>query len=169
MIKLPILVQPNNYSCGLTCVRSILQYHDIFYEYTDLEDILNTNNVYGTNSSCIVKFLKTLFNIKEYNNVKFKKLTYQINKKDIIIIALQAYKKGNEKYGKCIDNGHYSVIIGRNKNTYTLFDPAENEYKSISKKELKLRWYDLDDNDTKIIKRYVIRIKSKINKLKPIE
>ena len=167
----PIVIQDNDYSCGLACTKAILQFYNIFYTDKHLYELLETNETFGTNSSKVVETLSKHFLINVFENSNIKQLKKIVKQGYPILTLIQAYKDDeNVLYKNTFECGHYVVIIGFEKNHFILMDSAtEDVYKKISTEELLNRWCDEDENDTVYRNCYFIQVKKEKTNLKTIK
>ncbi len=141
------------YTCGADCVQKVMEYYGEDYREMDLARILKSDPQQGTYVKNIVAFfhqhgLKAV--VKQ--NMTIPKLIYKINRNIPVIIMLQAW--GNREsfernYRNDWDQGHFVVVIGYTSDSILIADPALYSTGYIPKQELKGRWHDTDEGDTK--------------------
>ena len=146
-VWLPEVQQKTHFSCGAAVVHSICSYYGLGLEsHYDYFPFLETDETYGTSPNKIVNYFKNIgISCKVAYEIGIEGLCLELQKKRPVILALQAY--GKSKNYKKNGSGHYVVAIGYDKNNIIFEDPWLNCARGyMSKKELLIRWHDLDMN-----------------------
>ncbi|MFH1308204.1 MAG: C39 family peptidase [archaeon] len=139
--------QINNWSCGPSSLKIVLDYYDDKRYVRSL--IKKTGcNLSGTYHKGFRKALKRMgYDFYEKENAKITDIEEFIQKGIPIIVDYQAYH-----------GGHFSVVIGYDKNRFLLSDPAyDKKYKWVKKSDFLKRWWE-EDEPRKIIKRWMLAI-----------
>lgn len=160
-IKIPVIRQTFEYSCGAKVVQGILNYFNIDIREDLLIEKCKTNKDFGTNIENIVSVIKEYgiqCFVKEKTNIE--EIKKNIDKKLPVIVDFQAWANLND-YESSWENGHYSIIIGYDKKNFYFRDPASFNTCYLSFKEFLKRWHDKDEN--KIYNNLAIFIKSNPN------
>lgn len=156
LIDIPNVSQQENWSCGAAALLSIL----LYYGKCPLNEKLVTDQLgidkSGTDPFQIENVLdKYKLRYKEYRGMTIEQLIYHINRREPVLIMLQAW--GNiEKYRKCkkgCKDGHWLIAIGYDSENIYFEDPALTISRGyIPINELDNRWHDyeyLNENDAK--------------------
>lgn len=167
ILRLPLVRQSTNYTCGVACVQSILRYagYDFDIREDKLAEILKANPQDGTNYHNIVEYMNSVrycaeekdsnivsdgvqvFKAEARENISIEQLTAFIEDGKPVICALQAWgnpgKTGN--YSDVWDEGHYVIAVGYDNNNIFFMDPSTmGAYAYIPKSEFMARWHDED-------------------------
>ncbi|MCQ2547341.1 MAG: C39 family peptidase [Clostridia bacterium] len=171
ILRLPLVRQATNYTCGVACVQSILRYagYDFDIREDELAKILKANREDGTGYHNIVEYLNSVrysaeekdgagiapggvqvFRTEARENISLEQLTAFIDEGKPVIICLQAW--GTNGGGGWMDDysdewgeGHYVIAIGYNSDNMIFMDPSTmGAYTYIPKDEFMTRWHDED-------------------------
>src|ERR1035438_2397095 len=145
--------QSTPFTCGADCVQKVMEYYGEDYREMDLARILKSDPEEGTYVKNIVEFfhqqgLKAVVRQK----MTISELIYQINRNIPVIIMLQAWgsqENFKKNYRDDWDDGHFVVVIGYTTDSILISDPALFNVGYIPKLELKGRWHDTDEGNTK--------------------
>jgi ABC-type bacteriocin/lantibiotic exporter with double-glycine peptidase domain len=146
-IKLPIITQCNESSCGVACVQSILSHYNIGTYQEELYSKLKLDKENGIEIKNIIKFFKTNnFDVHVKTNTSINDIKQFLKNKIPVLTVFQAWKSDNIKSWSSIwDCGHYSVIIGIDNNNIYMMDPMIiGSYGYIPIDEFEERWHDID-------------------------
>ena len=138
LIRLPLYRQSHNFTCGVSCVSSVLRYAG--YDFDTREDRLflelGSTPENGTNYMKIVEYLesvrldsspdKPVFSTKvislDYDNQDsgandglLREIRTALDDNHPIICAIQAWKDDADYSSRSEDDGHYVVLIGYSK------------------------------------------------------
>ncbi|MGM9948337.1 C39 family peptidase [Floccifex sp.] len=176
LIKLPLYRQSHNFTCGVSCVSSVLRYSG--YDFDTREDRLflqlKATPENGTNYENIANYLdsvrmegnldkqviKTEIINEEYNsNIDdlLIKLRTSLDNDSPVICAIQAWKDDANYESKSEDDGHYVVLIGYQKNEinnyiyYFMDSSTSGSYTYLTEEEFILRWHDNVEGQSKRI------------------
>ena len=131
--------------CGPASLKMVLSYYNINKSEKELAKLTKTNKA-GCSEKEIVKTAKSLGlkgKIKQKSTIKELK---QLNKKGIPVIV---------DWFSPEEAGHYSVVVGFNKNNIFLADPHFGKIKQYNLDWFKERWYDIV-NDKLIIREIIV-------------
>ncbi len=145
--------QGTRYTCGADCVQKVMKYYGNDYREMDLARILKSDPEQGTYVKNIVKFfhqqrLKAVVKQK----MTISELIWQINRNIPVIIMLQAWGRTEnfeKNYRNDWNDGHFVVVIGYTSDSILIADPVLFNVGYIPKSELKGRWHDTDEGNTK--------------------
>ena len=170
LIRLPLYRQSHNFTCGVSCVSSVLRYAG--YDFDTREDRLflelGSTPENGTNYMKIVEYLesvhldsspdKPVFSTKvislDYDNQDsgandglLREIRTALDDNHPIICAIQAWKDDADYSSRSEDDGHYVVLIGYSKGNdgylYYFMDPSTSgSYTYLTEDEFILRWHD---------------------------
>lgn len=150
MIDLPNIRQTTDYTCGAASLLSVLNYYGL-YEDSEiaLARELATSTDWGTDPNNIVEVAKKYgLRVREFRGMAMKQLEGFASKGIPVIVAYQAWSDSELDWTLCWEDGHYSVVIGCDKNNVYLEDPSlgAGETGFISREEFIDRWHDVDHN-----------------------
>lgn len=180
LIRLPLYRQSHNFTCGVSCVSSVLRYAG--YDFDTREDRLflelGSTPENGTNYMKIVEYLgsvrldsspdKPVFSTKvislDYDNQDsgandslLREIRTTLDDNHPIICAIQAWKDDADYSSRTEeDDGHYVVLIGYSKGNdgylYYFMDPSTSgSYTYLTEDEFILRWHDSLEGKSKRI------------------
>ena len=147
VIDVPKILQSTDYSCGPACVTIVLK----FFGYKAKEKVmikrLGADPDCGVEPEVLVKYFRDRrFRIKQKHNMTIEDLEKAIDRGNLVIIAYQdhAHKPTETNYSLSWDNGHYSVVIGYDKDKIYISDPSSvKKKKGLKKEDLYGRWRDI--------------------------
>jgi len=146
MIKIKLAKQTRGY-CGPASLKMVLSAYGINLSEKYLAKLTKTSRIWGCSEENIVKVAKSLglrAHVKQKSSIKeLKKL---VGKKIPVIIDWYSPE----------ENGHYSVIIGFEKNRILIADPHFGKIRKEDIKWFEDRWLDIINN--KIINKEIIVI-----------
>jgi predicted double-glycine peptidase len=156
LIKIPVIRQSFEYSCGAKVTQGILNFFNIDVREDVLIEKCKTNQTNGTNMFNIVSVINE-YGIKCFaKETNIEEIKKSIDKKLPVIVCFQAWAN-LENYKTSWENGHYSIIIGYDKKNFYFRDPASFNICFLSFKDFESRWHDKDENQT--YKNFAIFIK----------
>lgn len=167
ILRLPLVRQSTDYTCGVACVQSILRYagYDFDIREDKLAETLRADPQDGTGYHKIVEYLNSVryhaeeegsniaregvrvFNAEARENISIEQLTAFINDGKPVICSLQAWGNPGETgdYSDVWDEGHYVIAIGYDDNNIIFMDPSTmGAYTYIPRQEFLARWHDED-------------------------
>jgi len=118
--------QHTEYSCGIACLRMLLERFGKNYKESFLRDLTNCNEE-GTDITALKRGLKILgFKSSAHYSVSLKQLIKKLNKNIPIMVGFQE---------------HWQIVIGYDKKYIFTIDPAHDRpIKRINKKRFLKLW-----------------------------
>ena len=147
MIKLKLVEQSKNYTCGPAVLKMILSYYGINKSESLLEKETKTSNKHGCQESAIVKVAKN-FGLKGY--VKQKSSISELrrlNKKGIPVII--------DWFSPDV-NSHYSIVVGFKGDKIMIADPSFGKIRTFGIKWFEERWFDMFNMKKPLIKEIIV-------------
>jgi len=146
LIKIPMVRQPNDYSCGACCVQSILSYYGRELDQKTLEKDTNTSKEAGADHRDIIKCFKSKgLEVELQKGMLLSDLQLFIDEEVPVIVMIQAWAKNPTDLEKGWNNGHYVVVIGYDENNIYCMDPSVlGNYAYLKRDEFLKRWHDQD-------------------------
>ena len=147
MFKIKPIKQSKPGFCGPASLKTVLDFYDLKYSESFLGKILKTTKEKGTDEKGFKNGLKKLrlkFLIKSNSSLKI--LGNFLEKKIPVIVDWFSE-----------DDGHYSVVVGLNKNFIFLADPEIGKIRKIDLKIFKRIWFDFPENKIKMPKDLILR------------
>lgn len=179
LIPLPLYRQSHNFTCGVSCVSSVLRYAG--YDFDTREDRLflqlKATPENGTNYLNMADYLESVrledsldtpvieteilcedydSNEENIQNLLIK-LRTSLDNDSPVICAIQAWNEDGNYESKAEDDGHYVVLIGyqkdeTNRYIYYFMDPSTSgSYTYLTEEEFILRWHDNVEGQSKRI------------------
>lgn len=133
----PILKQPDDISCGVTCAAMVLQYYNKPVSIEEVSNIALTQKIGMTLPILLGKAMKVLGlnnKIKTYN---IKQLKINICNNDPVIVLLRS----------SASTWHYVVVIGYDESNIIVADPWEGQIMKIDNKTFEESWSFCQDMD----------------------
>lgn len=143
ILDFPNFVQPNDYTCGVAGVLSVLRYYgkeDI--KEDTLERLLKTTKKEWTETKNIIQFLKKEKFTLDARQMSIKDLETYLNKWIPVIVSLQARSSKIVDYKKTWDQWHNVTIIGYNAAYIFFVDPVTQYTCYLPKKEFETRRHE---------------------------
>jgi ABC-type bacteriocin/lantibiotic exporter with double-glycine peptidase domain len=133
MIHIKPFKQSKGY-CGPACLKMILSFYDINKSEKYLAELTKTTRDKGCDEINIVKAARK-FNLNGYvkQNSSIKEIKKLLKNKIPVIVNWFSPEEG----------GHYSVVVGFEKNKIILIDPHFGELKKHKIEWFEERWFDL--------------------------
>lgn len=161
LIRLPVVRQSTGYTCGVSCVQSILYYNGIDYREDALAEALGSTPEYGTNVEQIISFLNQVsssdgwwlglgtefsdgIGAQRQDDMTLEALCSAIDEGQPVICCIQAwYGESGYDYTDEWECGHYVIAIGYDDDNIYFMDPSTlGNYTYIEKEEFLTRWHD---------------------------
>ena len=148
LIRVPLVRQPDAYTCGVAAVLSVLAYYGIEIGYDDIAKSVKATPADGVDHRNLIKFLKEKgLSVELHKGMLLSDLQSFIDKGIPVILVIQAWGKDPSKYESVWDTGHYVVAIGYDEYNVYFMDPATlGNYTYIPRDELAKRWHDQDQD-----------------------
>ena len=149
LIRVPIVNQASDFTCGVAAMLSVLYYWDKKeddYE-TNLAKRLKANGKDGVVSTQIKRYARSRgFKVLRKENMALEEIEDFIRDGKPVLVLLQAWPDSKRAAwkGKWKD-GHFAVAIGSDAHNIYFMDPSTlGNYTYIPKKEFIDRWHDWD-------------------------
>ena len=147
-LKVPLVAQTTDYTCGVASLTSVLYYYNLIeYGEMDLAKIAHSDPKEGTSPQNIVKTAKKIgFKALYRENLTIQDLKNSLANKIPVIVDIQAWYGSEVKDWKKIWNsGHYVVAIAVDSQNIYFMDPSfPSYYGFIPHQEFLDRWHDFD-------------------------
>lgn len=157
-LAVPIHRQETKYSCGAAAVRQVLSYLGFSTKEPALRKALDTTSDDGTAPESIVEILRSVPGTSvTAGSMTLQDLRQAVDNKQAVIIVMQAWSDSKHPDYTTDANGHYVVLRGYNKDSFTFSDPATDKPVTYQADELLKRWHD--KGKTRKYIRYGIRVK----------
>ncbi len=149
LIRIPIVNQATDYTCGVAAALSVLYYLDKgqdIYE-VDLARILIKKKDDGVLSRHMIDYVeKKGFQAYKQENMSLIELEAFIREGKPVLVLLQAWPTTMKtSWSRKWRDGHWSVAIGFDDENYYFMDPSTvGNYTYIPKGEFLRRWHDYD-------------------------
>jgi predicted double-glycine peptidase len=149
----PIKRQPYSYSCGASCLETILTFFGYDVSEEEIMKIAGTTKKDGTLIKGIVKVAKKFkLKYKMRENMVIDDIKACVDKNTPCMLAIQAYRDNSKiRWEDDWQDGHWVVPIGYDSRYIHFEDPASQYRTFLSYSELNKRWHDIDAADRKII------------------
>jgi predicted double-glycine peptidase len=151
LIRLPLVRQATDYTCGVAALQSVLAYYGEDFREEYLSKKLKANFHDGTAYSEMANFSrKQGFHVDINKKMSLADLKATIDKKLPVILCIQAWGDGpgTNNYRDEWNDGHYVVAAGYDEENIYFMDPSTiGNYAYIPAKELLERWHDTDGKE----------------------
>jgi predicted double-glycine peptidase len=166
-LKVPLVRQAYEYSCGAAALLSVLYYWNIFDGgEADLYEPLKTSEEQGTSPRSILSVAQSMGLEGEIREgLTLGDLEVFLAQGKTVILDIVAWPEPPEPNRSCeqwladYENGHYVVLVGIDeKNVYFMDPSTAGRYAFIPRDELLWRWHDADLIDQKLVKNHHLGI-----------
>lgn len=151
LIKLPLVRQATDYTCGVAALQSVLAYYGEESREDQLAKKLKANYHNGTAYQHIADFSRKLgFTVLINKQMTLADLKSAIDKKLPVILCIQAWGDGpaSNNYKDKWDDGHYVVAAGYDEENIYFMDPSTlGNFAYIPTREFLERWHDTDGKE----------------------
>lgn len=146
LIRIPLVCQPNSYSCGVGAVLSILAFYGKEVRFDDLAKKLKANDKNGVDHRDIIKlFEEANLDVELQKGMLMSDLQSLIDEGIPIIVCLQAWAKEPKDETSSWDHGHWAVAVGYDEDNIYFVDPSTlGNHTYIPIDEFAARWHDQD-------------------------
>jgi predicted double-glycine peptidase len=148
-IKVPLVRQATDYSCGVAVMQSILHCFGESVREDELARELCSGAEHGTNHRNMVELLAQQGIAHEtVHGMSDQQLRDALDLGQPVIIVFQAWADDPTlDYQEAWEDGHYSIVIGYNSERVFLMDPSTlGHFTHLSFSELDARWHDYDEH-----------------------
>lgn len=122
--------------CGPAALRSVLLYWGKDVPEAEIARLASFNHEDGTHPSGMAAAARSLgFNALILKDTKLSFVRNQVKKKIPVIVDWFS-----------VDEGHYSVVIGFNKDSVKIMDPEFGKYRILEIDAFQRTWFDFDDS-----------------------
>lgn len=168
-IRLPVVKQTTDFSCGAAATLSLLRYwrRDRYasIDETALHAALETTEARGTEPEPIARFLREAAGLEavyRHGDVTLEQLVCAVDARHPPLVDLQAWNETPRPYREVWDAGHYVVMIGYDDEHLFFMDPSvltPGEYAFLPRAELEERWHDLSGEEDVRLERMAIFVR----------
>lgn len=153
ILKFPGFRQTFEWNCGTTALNMVLAYYGYDVTESCIIKMSGANDKEGTPIEGMKKVAKSYgIQIKE-GKLSTSEIRDNIDKGYPSILLIQAWtKKIDPDWKNEWDQGHYTVVIGYDKNRLIFADPISIKRVFLSDGSLNSRWHGFDDDGKKISK-----------------
>ena len=149
------LQQELPYTCGATCLAMVLAAHKkIFGNEAALAKKLGTDSEWGPDRAEIERVAGSYgLTVTGREWMTIADLQRCVAKGSLVIILYQAWRAepNPPAWERDWTDGHYSVVVGIDREKVQLADPWIGEVGWVSHKELRRRWHDRDRTGKRVI------------------
>ena len=149
-IRVPLVRQPDGYTCGVAALQSVLHYFGHRVRFDTLTVALGATPEQGTNYRRMVAYAQDCgIETTVYIKMDLPALRAQIDAGVPVIVALQAWgDDAHTAYADAWDDGHYVVVVGYTDEHFYFMDPSTlGNYTFLPVNEFLQRWHDCYDED----------------------
>lgn len=143
MRSLVKLKQETEYSCGASCVLSILKTIGIPAKESEIRYELVTNPKYGTS----IEAIRDFFRIRGFKSYMKRMDMYDLHEalsRGAFVILLMQYYERNENNEESWSEGHYCILTDIDDYGVWLHDPYRGREICLTPQELKGLWHDMN-------------------------
>lgn len=151
LIRVPMVRQATDHTCGVASLQSILGY----YGFDCREDILAEKLRVRDHAEVkeIERYMRSLgFKVSQYREMSLEQLTSLTDRGLPVLVCVQAWEPPGttiEQYRLCRDSGHWVVVIGYDKRNIYVMDPSTlGNYAFVPRDEFMARWHDSDEGES---------------------
>ncbi|SRR5258708_6262402 len=128
--------------CGPASLKIVLAYFGVEKEEAELVKLCNVSADLGTDDSSLKKAAETLgFKVEIKNFAEYEDIE-QLLKKGVPVIV-DWFTRGRSDYSDSeVADGHYSVVMGLDKDNIYIQDPEIGQMRTINRDEFMKVWFD---------------------------
>jgi predicted double-glycine peptidase len=152
-IRLPLVRQTTDYTCGVSALQSLLLYYGEEYGERELAGMIGATPHRGTSYRSIMRFanqkfsdpLKRNFQMQIKTHMTLDDLRQLIDRGKPTIVLMQAWGNPGVNWKTEWNEGHYAVAVGYDENNIYFMDPTVlGHYAYVPIEEFLDRWHDKD-------------------------
>ncbi len=154
-IPVPLVRQPDGYTCGVAALQSVLHYFGHIVRFDRLAAVLGADPEQGTNYQRMAEYAQAQgIKVTICIDMTLDMLCAYVDAGSPVIVALQAWgDDAGAGYAKQWDDGHYAVAVGYDDRNLYFMDPSTlGNYTFIPITEFLARWHDCYDNNGVIVR-----------------
>ncbi len=148
LMKLPLVRQATDYTCGVAALQSILRYYGIEIREDRLAAILKSDPDNGTSYVAIESYARENgFTTSIRTGMSLEELKAILRNGSPVLCAIQAWPNQPVDWKTDWDDGHWVVAIGYDETRILFMDPSTlGNYTYIPNEEFLDRWHDTDSD-----------------------
>jgi uncharacterized protein len=152
-LPIPSVRQTTEYSCGAAAMASVFAYYGKEWSEHDLMVKLETSPRWGTHLPQMQAFAQGQgIRAEIRKHLSIADLRQWVEKKQAVIVAIQAWAEGVVDYASSWEWGHYVVVVGVSDDKIYFMDPASLSGKGyLSLREFESRWHDVTGKERDLI------------------
>lgn len=149
LIRVPMVRQSTDFTCGVAALLSVFAYFGDEYREDQLAKELKAAPKVGTSYLEMVRLAKAKdYSVKVLKDMSLADLNKLIDAGKPVICLLQAWADKPADYANDWQDGHYAVAIGYDTKNVFFMDPSTlSNYTFIPTKEFLSRWHDTDGKE----------------------
>lgn len=146
LLRLPLIRQATNYTCGVAALQSILAYYGEDVREDTLAKELRADKRDGTRHKQIEKFAKKRgYEVEVALGCSSKALKDFLDAGKPTLVLIQAWPSKAADFSDDWKDGHYVVAVGYDQERFYFMDPSTvGQYTYIPFVEFEKRWHDVD-------------------------
>ncbi len=149
LIKVPMLRQSTDFTCGVSALQSVFAYFGDEYREDQLAKELKAVPKTGTHYQEMMRLAKAKgYSVKVVENMTIPELKKLIDNGKPVICLIQAWAEKTIDYSNDWEDGHYVLAIGHDESNIFFMDPSTLcNYTYIPTEEFVTRWHDTDGKE----------------------
>ncbi|MBI5240820.1 MAG: C39 family peptidase [Elusimicrobia bacterium] len=155
-LRVPLMPQSTNYSCGAAAMMAILHYWKVSDgNESSLYPLLGTTPEEGTHPAKLVAGARHHgLRAELREGLGLPDLEAALKRRETVILDIQAWQENDPTPEDWTDNwedGHYVVLVGMDQDYLYVMDPSTHlSYGYIPRAELPGRWHDYENEGGKL-------------------
>ncbi len=149
LIRLPLVRQATDYTCGIGALESVLAYYGIETREDELAKLLKSDPKNGTAYQRIAKHAQEQgCEVRIIKNMTMQELKSFLDRQVPVICLVQAWGDDPSQYERGWKNGHYVVAAGYDEKNIYLMDPSTlGNFAYVPIESFLKRWHDTDGKE----------------------
>lgn len=149
LIKVPMLRQSTDFTCGVSALQSVFAYFGDEYREDQLAKELKAVPKTGTHYQEMMRLAKAKgYSVKVVKSMTIPELKKLIDRGKPVICLIQAWAEKAIDYSNDWEDGHYVLAIGHDDGNIFFMDPSTLcNYTYIPTDEFVKRWHDTDGKE----------------------
>ncbi len=152
LIKVPLVRQATNYTCGVAALQAVLGFYGEDFREDELARKLCASKKNGTRYARMARFARERgYSVAVQADLTIASLQKSVDCQQPVIVLIQAWPESKRlpiKWGDDWKDGHYMVLVGYDTTNLFFMDPATlGSYTYIPINEFTDRWHDVDGKE----------------------
>jgi predicted double-glycine peptidase len=149
LIRVPLMRQSTDYTCGVAALQALLAYYGQDVREDVLSKALLAEQKNGTRYKHIAKYATQHgLSVNIQKGMSLEQLKQSIQSGHPVLCLIQAWPDRKTNFANDWNDGHYVVAVGFDDQKFVFMDPSTaGHYAYIPIAEFEQRWHDIDGKE----------------------